>query len=207
MGSLFRSPVLLVLALCGCGDGGASPDSAAQTIGSEGGTVALGPVTLVVPPGALDAPQTIRITDSHETPTGGAVAYTTVFRFTPDGLVFKLPASVRFAVPAEVTSAVVYWSNASGSYDPLESTSGAGVAGASIFHFSAGFAALPPVRDLGVPQDLGSEPPDLSASPQPDLSLGSDGGNCIPPGASCAQDPNNCCTATVCLNGICSIGL
>ena len=61
-------------------------DSAAQTIGPDGGTLTVGSTTLTVPPGALSTPTTI----------SGVVQPDSVnaVRFAPQGLVFQQPAQL-----------------------------------------------------------------------------------------------------------------
>jgi hypothetical protein len=58
-----------------------------QTIGREGGTIAIGPDTLRIPPGALHKPVTIEAA----LPAG---YFVNVVTFRPDGLRFHKPASL-----------------------------------------------------------------------------------------------------------------
>ena len=64
--------------------------SATKTIGSEGGSISVGPHVFIVPPGALAAPTTITMT----LPTGLGV---NAVRFQPEGLKFARPASLTMS--------------------------------------------------------------------------------------------------------------
>ena len=61
-----------------------------QTIGSGGGTLSVGPHTLVIPPGALAQPTTITMT----LPTGLGV---NAVQFQPAGLRFQKPAALTMS--------------------------------------------------------------------------------------------------------------
>jgi hypothetical protein len=61
-----------------------------QTIGSGGGTLSVGPHTLVIPPGALAKPTTITMT----LPTGLGV---NAVQFQPTGLKFQKPAALTMS--------------------------------------------------------------------------------------------------------------
>jgi hypothetical protein len=64
--------------------------STTQTIGPLGGRISAGPHTLVIPPGALDEPTTITMTQ----PTGDGV---NAVRFAPEGLQFERPAALTMS--------------------------------------------------------------------------------------------------------------
>lgn len=64
-------------------------DSATQTIGPEGGVLAVGPHWLAVPPGALDA--SVSITAVVPSDSVNRV------RFQPEGLTFQQPASLTMS--------------------------------------------------------------------------------------------------------------
>ncbi|HEX9486968.1 MAG TPA: hypothetical protein VF976_07865 [Gemmatimonadales bacterium] len=66
-----------------------SPDSVSQTIGPLGGTLAVGPHRLFIPPGALDAP--VEITAMAPADTVNRI------RFEPQGLTFNQPASLTMS--------------------------------------------------------------------------------------------------------------
>ena len=64
--------------------------STTQTVGGGGGTLAVGPHTLVIPPGALAQPTTITMT----LPTGLGV---NAVQFQPAGLRFQKPAALTMS--------------------------------------------------------------------------------------------------------------
>jgi len=64
-------------------------DSVTQTVGPEGGTLAVGPHTLLIPAGALDT--AVSITAVAPPDTVNAV------RFAPEGLTFQQPASLTMS--------------------------------------------------------------------------------------------------------------
>jgi hypothetical protein len=64
--------------------------STTETIGIEGGSLSVGPHTLVIPPGALDEPTTITMT----LPTGLGV---NAVKFEPAGLQFLTPAALTMS--------------------------------------------------------------------------------------------------------------
>ena len=63
--------------------------SATLTVGPGGGTIKVGPHTLVIPPGALSS--SVTITAVAPSATVNAV------RFTPQGLTFRIPASLTMS--------------------------------------------------------------------------------------------------------------
>ena len=134
------------------GDGGPTATGAtqAQTVGPEGGTLALDGAQLTIPAGALSAPVTIRISRTLEAVPSSFTAHSPVYRFEPEGLVFQLPVEVALPFTGEVTAPVVYWSllGVSG-YERLPTRVEGALAIAQVVHFSAGFVVdgdpLPPV--------------------------------------------------------------
>ncbi len=66
-------------------------DSTTQTIGVEGGSLSVGPHTLVIPPGALDEPTTITMVLPTDLVGVNAV------RFKPAGLEFQAPAALTMS--------------------------------------------------------------------------------------------------------------
>ncbi len=109
-GAGLLAAVLLSWVLAGCGsddDSSAPMDQASATIGAAGGTVD-GPdgVRVVVPPGALAAPTTIRIARSAtgapaDAPDGyGPLG--AVYEFTPHGLNFAVPVTISMPAPSSV---------------------------------------------------------------------------------------------------------
>jgi len=65
-------------------------DSTTQTIGIAGGSLSVGPHTLLIPPGALSRPTTITMI----LPTGLGV---NAVKFKPAGLQFKVPAALSMS--------------------------------------------------------------------------------------------------------------
>ncbi len=64
---------------------------ASVTLDATGGSLVHGPVTLVVPEGALSAPVTITLAEVRDAPRG---AVGPAYEFGPDGLVFGVPATL-----------------------------------------------------------------------------------------------------------------
>ncbi len=114
---------------------------ATQTIGANGGTLALGAASLVVPAGALSQDVAISITATSVQAPGAASA-ATAYWFTPEGLTFAVPATVN--LPA--ASGVVHWSQVEGAlaaFTELPTTLAAGLATASVTHFSGAYTGDP----------------------------------------------------------------
>lgn len=66
-------------------------DSTTQTIGVDGGSLSVGPHTLVIPPGALDEPTTITMVLPTDLVGVNAV------QFKPAGLQFQTPAALTMS--------------------------------------------------------------------------------------------------------------
>jgi hypothetical protein len=134
-----------------------------------------------VPPEALTADQMITVTSSSDPPPPGYLAFTPVYRFGPDGLVFTRPVAVFFELPAGVDNPVVVWS--------LPDRAGYQVIGgvvegsrirAEVTHFSDGFGANGTASpDAGV-ADLGTNPP-------PDLAPACSAGETACPAVGCVN--------------------
>lgn len=144
MKSIFRIGLVISLTMAvvyGCGsdeETPAGPASASAKIGPSGGVVSVAGATLTIPPGALDAETDIGI----ETGAPAPVGYTTfspVFRFSPDGLVFKKPASVAIDFQGASGSPSVHWASASGPVEKLPTQIEGSRAKADVMHFSIGF--------------------------------------------------------------------
>lgn len=164
MKSIFR----LGLALCtvvgmvyGCGSDETSPapaTAASSRIGPAGGVVSVNGVTLTIPPGALDAETDIGIESGAPAPSG-YTALSPVFRFTPDGLVFKKPANVAIDFQGGSGSPTVFWSAASGPVEKLATTVEGSRAKADVVHFSTGFVGTDgTAADGGTPSGDGGTP-------------------------------------------------
>jgi ZU5 domain len=134
------------------GDSAPASDDAAtatQTIGAAGGVVAAPGIDLTIPAGALASDTTISITPNAGPVPTGYTALSRLYAFGPDGTVFLKPVTVNFALASSGPNPTVYWSNATGGYDPLATTVTAGAATASVTHFSTGFVAVGPATDDG----------------------------------------------------------
>ncbi len=150
----------LVLQGCGSEETGAPAAAASSKIGPAGGVVSADGVTLTIPPGALDAETDIGIQSGAPAPPG-YTALSPVFRFTPDGLVFKKPASVAIAFQGGSGSPSVFWSaSASASVEALATTVEGTRAKADVVHFSTGFVgtAATTASDGGTPTGDGGAP-------------------------------------------------
>ncbi len=86
-----RSAALALLAVLAASCSSA-PASVTQTIGPEGGTIALGGATLTLPPGALAAPTAITIAKGGQAPPPFLTPSGDVFHLTPANLGLRLAA-------------------------------------------------------------------------------------------------------------------
>jgi hypothetical protein len=143
-----------------------------QTVGAAGGSVSAPGAVLDIPAGALAADTAISITPNAGAIPSGYTGLSQLYSFEPDGTVFQKPATITLTPSGPGSSPVVFWSNASGGYDALETTStGTGVS-ASIQHFSRGFvgeknkdaAATDGGSDSGLSPDGGTANPDAGAT-------------------------------------------
>jgi len=113
-----------------------SPESVSQTIGPLGGTLAVGPHRLFVPPGALDAP--VEITAIAPADTVNRI------RFEPQGLTFNQPVSLTMsyancgALASLVPKRIAYTSDALAILELLPSVDNlaAGTVTGRLQHFS-----------------------------------------------------------------------
>jgi hypothetical protein len=141
----------------------AAPAPVTQTVGAAGGTVSAPGVTLTIPAGALPAGTSITIAPSADPIPAGYDGYTSLFAFSPDGTVFQTPATIDFTLANAGANPTVYWSNATGGFDALETTPTAGGVSAQVAHFSRGFVghkradAPPPPPPPPPPTDAGTD--------------------------------------------------
>jgi alpha-tubulin suppressor-like RCC1 family protein len=147
-------------------DGTTDPDPpGSATIGTQGGTVTLGDVTLTIPPGALTTDTLISISFGDESTIDGYTLFSPVYRFEPAGLTFAKPVTFEAAFEGDASVATVFWSRTSSSgFDRLGGSvaSGTSVVSTQITHFSQGFVGNgvvyvdPPDTDClrTVPYDL-----------------------------------------------------
>lgn len=114
--------------------------SASKSLSSAGGSIALGDVTLDVPPGALSADTTISVTEVFTPATINGQVLSPLYEFGPPGLTFGTPAQVSFKVTGALpVSAGVQWSSDGGNFEKLATTVEGDVASARVSHFSRGF--------------------------------------------------------------------
>lgn len=109
-------------------------------IGSEGGTLAFGSASLVVPAGALAVETEISVNVSFDIAPSAFTAYSPVFEFGPAGQVFDRPVTVRLPYHGSADSATIFWTTLEGgSFMALPTRVEDGHAVAEITHFSDGF--------------------------------------------------------------------
>jgi 6-phosphogluconolactonase (cycloisomerase 2 family) len=169
------------LAGCGGGDDAVAPPSeASATIGAAGGTLD-GPdgVQLVVPAGALTQDTLIRIARTGvgaPTLPDGYTTSTPTYEFTPHGLNFNLPVTIRmpYAVPSGAAHADVFMATPGEDWQAVQATISNGVATwpRLSFSYTGGMICAIPINNtdpyictrpaLGVP---------LSATPATALAL------------------------------------
>jgi hypothetical protein len=149
--------------------GGNAPGTpVTQTVGAAGGSVSVAGAVLQIPAGALPADTTISITPNAGSIPSGYTGLSQLYAFAPDGTVFQKPATITLTPSSQGSSPVVFWSNASGGYDALDTTSTSTGLSASIQHFSRGFvgerkkdegAGADGGSDSGLPTDGGTTTP------------------------------------------------
>lgn len=121
---LFSVAAVTEFAACGSAKPAGKTNTVAQKVGTGGGTVKLANnVTLVIPAGALDKETTIGVTSSATSPTGYELD-SLRYQFSPEGLTFQQPVTVRLQLLQERAGQGLYWSKAAGvsGYDLLPST-------------------------------------------------------------------------------------
>lgn len=172
----------LLLAACGGGGGdGASEvpvERVTAVIGAAGGTVT-GPdgVQVVIPAGALRSNTTIGIARS----ASGAPARDTlwpspaaVYEFTPHGVAFEIPVTIRMPVPAGATSPTAWMASGDTSWHESETTVAGGFASVRRNTFSWGMI-LPACSSN--PNDPPN--PDRCFSPRGHTSVAANPGNAL----------------------------
>lgn len=136
--------VACVAGFCGGppADGGSGTGkTASASIGPTGGSVELEGAVISVPAGALDQQTTISITSTTLAAPVGYQAFSPVYRFAPEGLVFKTPVTVRLPYSGDPRLAVLFHSeaNSASRFERVVGTSASGVLTATVTHFSLGF--------------------------------------------------------------------
>lgn len=135
-------------------DGGADSGTMVGTgetvtamVGLEGGTVELENATLTVPAGALATPTMITVTETTMPTPAGYRAFSPLYRFEPEGLVFEAPVTVSIrsnASGADVPLGTLFWSRDAadgGGWERLGGIPGGGEVEGQVTHFSFGFIA------------------------------------------------------------------
>jgi hypothetical protein len=228
--------ILSLAAACGSGpeDASVPPPGApaSASVGPSGGSVQASGVTLTVPEGALAEPTTITVVEADTTAPTNYDTFSPIFQFSPDGLVFQKPVTVEITITASLgTPMNIVWSNLSGGYEDLTSTTNGSVMSASVTHFSHGF--------IGHKKDASSDGPDAAgggddgspteSGPSDALTCHGNGGSCDAGTQCCSGSCNGgtcgapdaglcmnlhqnctvdlpCCAGYVCLNAVCAAG-
>jgi len=120
----------------------APPTGVTLEVGPQGGELSYAGARLVIPPGALDHTVALGLFRTEEAPPEGYTAYSEVWRFEPDGLVFALPIRAELPFVGDAERATIFWSRPDGDGYAWTPTSVDGsLAIAAVSHFSDGFAA------------------------------------------------------------------
>jgi hypothetical protein len=179
-----------------------------EKVGPSGGTVSSDTgVTLVVPAGALSALTTITVTQLvvPPPPEAGGVA-SPVFEFGPPGTQFQAPVTITLPVPTGLdgASAVIYWSDSTGNYQPLITTydPATNTVSAQVTHFSLGY--------VGQGDYCQAHPGNACTSATPCRAATCQSGACVdsgtvPDGTAC-EDGNSCTRGDTCQQGTCVAG-
>lgn len=164
-------------------DGGEKPTTAAATIGADGGTIEIMGLVLSIPAGALSEDKLVTVTrTSQPAPTDVAkAAYTPLYRFDPEGLVFDLPVSVAFSLSKEFLSKplTVFWSKHEepNAYEDVSGTLGKEAIVAQVTHFSTGFVGeANEAEDGGIVDGGNDAEPDIDGGGDADSGPVDDGG-------------------------------
>jgi hypothetical protein len=130
----------MLVAACG-GDSGTQTTT--MMVGSAGGAVALGDITLNIPAGALTVDTAITITSSIDGAPMAYSRYTAVYTFEPAGLQFAQPVTVSARFDGTAALATWYWSDSSATvWTGLQTTVVGTTASAAVTHFSKGFVGM-----------------------------------------------------------------
>lgn len=138
---------LILGAAAGCTS---TPQSGRALIGSGGGTLAAGDVTLTIPAGALAGDQTISVAATDMRAPAGYELFSPIFDFEPAGIRFARPVTVTIAFHGDQARAHLYWSRDAGpGYDTTAATFAAGALTTTVTHFSGGWVGAPLSLDAG----------------------------------------------------------
>jgi hypothetical protein len=111
-------------------------------VGPSGGSVEVGGATLMIPSGALSSETSITITETTEATPEGYEAYSPLYRFEPEGLVFAVPLTITLAYVGDRGLATLFWSRREGSgYERLGGVPTSDDVAGEVSHFSTGFIA------------------------------------------------------------------
>lgn len=134
----------------GTQDGGSSwgsGESSTVVIGPAGGEVRLANAVIVLPAGALSTPTAITVTETTMTTPAGYRAFSPLYRFEPQGLVFSAPLRVSLrshAAGGDVPRAALFWSQTGalgGGWQRIGGVASGGTVSGDVTHFSFGFIA------------------------------------------------------------------
>jgi hypothetical protein len=138
----FRAVALCCIALlaaCANAATNTPDDSTAVLVGPGGGSIGLEGMMLEIPAGALAEETRITVSVASGSPATYA-AYSPVFVFGPEGLVFAKPATLRLPFQGDADYATIFWSRRGGpGFERIESSISDSVATALVTHFSEGF--------------------------------------------------------------------
>jgi hypothetical protein len=173
------------------------------SVGPTGGTVQASGVTLHVPEGAVSQPVTITVATATDTAAPPAYdAFSPIFQFSPDGLVFQKPITVDITITASVGSAMnIVWSTAEGGYEDLPSTTNGNVMSASVSHFSRGF-----IGHKKQPSSDGVDAGGGSDAAHGGTDGASDGSSTITDASTCGMGGGSCDAGSQCCSGACNGG-
>ncbi len=115
------------------------PNAVTQTVGASGGMVTAPGAVLTIPAGALPGDTQISIDPDAGPVPSGYTGLTPLFVFGPAGTTLLKPATVEFSLANQGTNPTVFWSNASGGFDALDTTSTVTTASATITRLGSGF--------------------------------------------------------------------
>lgn len=174
----------LLLAACGGGGGGGggnaheAPASSSAVIGPAGGTLT-GPdgVQVIVPAGALRANTTLTITRSGAgaPPRDGFLpAPAAIYEFTPHGIAFEIPVTIRLPVPAGTLGPAAWFASTDASWQESEITVAGGFASVQRNTFSWGMVIAACSIPAGAPPN-----PDRCFSPRGHTSVAANPANAL----------------------------
>jgi hypothetical protein len=136
------------------------------TVGSAGGTIDADGLSLRIPANALSSPQTISVTPLSAPAPEAATAYSPVYRFEPEGLIFQTPIIVEMKFVGDAADATMFWTVLKETtFEEIGGAAESGTLRASVTHFSHGFVGQrrKPTTPVG------------PTNPEPTLDAASDG--------------------------------